>query len=887
MPMPTEILDNLFGLMPTNGAQPDAFLSHLLDLSDAGIFAHAFDGQMLMVNAAWEQALEKPRHEVVGRHYLESVGEEAAAHLTGRTRRLLQTGEPQTVEFALNAASGKRWFRVNLFPVRNPDGEIKVIGGIAAEITEYRETQETLSDATRRAWNLAAISPAITYIFDLDERRTVYLNRVPQQTGTLPLSEPPTEAYDFFAPVLHPDDLPRFDAHLAHLREAKDDEFQTFEYRALDQQEAWRWYLSRDRVYARDADGTPTQIIGCAVDISERRQLEAANADLIERTNHKVAELNSLIEIIPAGVYIGNPSGIFAANSPGLSLLGFDSMDDLKARYTTLHERLQVCDPETRLPIPPEENDFLQALAGRSSSREVLYRNVKTGAERRVHAAAAPITENGEVVAAVGVITDITESVRLREELFRSSELLNALIASASDLVYVKDRDGRFLLINPPAAALMNTTPQEALGKRDADFLPPDIVAIIERNDAAVMAGGVTVVNEEPIPMRDGLHIFLSTKDPLRDANGAVIGLVGLSQDITERKRIEAALQDSKASLQIALEAGQMGAWQWDIVTDTLDASEIFRQTYGFGADTALKYAMKLERIPAEDLTAVQDALQRSLAEHSDFAMEHRVVSRNGAVRWVAVRGRLFYGEDGQPTRMIGASQDITERRTREAELDALNTRLQRAMQETHHRIKNNLQVISALTEMQEANSDGTVPLEALRRIGQHARTLAGLHDLLTIQAARNAEEDTLWAEAVLAKLVPMLEMTSGGRPIHYESDAVLLSQRQSASFAMLVSELISNAIKHGTGLIEITLRVVPAPEALSESAPNTHICLEVCDDGAGFPADFDPKKAANTGLELIESVGKWDLRGSVKFLNRAEGGARVVVVFPQEETAP
>ena len=882
--MPLEMLDNLFGLMPANGAQPDAFLSHLLDLSDAGIFAHAFDGRMLMVNAAWEQALGTDRREIIGRHYIESVGEEAAAHLTGRTRRILQTGEPQTVEFALDSPAGKRWYRVNLFPVRNPDGEIKVIGGIAAEITEYRDAQESLSGAARRAWNLAAVSPALTYIYDLIERRTVYVNRVPPPTDAA-LTEIPLEAQNYFAPVMHPDDCPRFDAHLAHMREAKDDEFQTFEYRMQNQQGEWRWYLSRDRVYKRGAAGTPLQIIGCAVDISERKHLETEKADLLGQANRKIAELNSLVEMMPAGIYIGNRDGVFVANTRGLAMLGFDSMDDFDAHYTTLHQRLEVCDPNTRLPVPPEENTFIRALQGHVGSQNVLYRNLTTGAETIVHAAAGPIRENGEVVAAVGVLTDLTESLRLQEEARRNSELLDAIVASASDAVYAKDRDGRFLLINKPAAAIMDTTPEQALGKRDADFLPPDVVALIERNDAAVMAGDSTVSVEEAIPISGVPHFFLSTKDPLRRASGEVIGMVGFSQDITARKQIEAALRDSEARLQVALDAGKLGAWHWDRETDAMQVSDLWRHIFDFDADVPMTYATRVERIHPEDRESVRALLARALAERTDYASEYRIIWRDGAVRWIAARGRPFYGADGQPTHMIGTSQDVTDRKAREAELDALNARLQRAMQETHHRIKNNLQVISALTEMQAAESDGTVSVAALERIGQHARALASLHDLLTAQAARNAEQDSVGAQDILNKLMPMLELTSGGRHIRCDADNVRLSQRQSASFAMLVSELISNAIKHGIGLIEITLRHVPAPDAApAHDAGPTYLRLEVCDDGAGFPAEFDPGRAANTGLELIDSVSRWDLRGSVEFSNRDEGGARVIVLFPQEE---
>ena len=103
-----------------------------------------------------------------------------------------------------------------------------------------------------------------------------------------------------------------------------------------------------------------------------------------------------------------------------------------------------------------------------------------------------------------------------------------------------------------------------------------------------------------------------------------------------------------------------------------------------------------------------------------------------------------MFRADGEAHTFIGTSQDITPRTERETELATLNIRLRRAMRETHHRIKNNLQVISALTEMQVMQSDdGAVSVEEVQRIGQHARTLAGIHDLLTAQAASGAEDET------------------------------------------------------------------------------------------------------------------------------------------------
>jgi two-component system, sensor histidine kinase PdtaS len=102
------------------------------------------------------------------------------------------------------------------------------------------------------------------------------------------------------------------------------------------------------------------------------------------------------------------------------------------------------------------------------------------------------------------------------------------------------------------------------------------------------------------------------------------------------------------------------------------------------------------------------------------------------------------------------------------------------------------------------------------------------------------------------------------------------LPVRQGTSLAVLVNELVSNAVKHGRGDIGLSFGMLPGSNG---SGPRAR--LEVTDQGPGFSPDFDPAKAANTGVELIESLGRWDLQGEVEYANRPEGGARVVVTFP------
>ena len=205
-----------------------------------------------------------------------------------------------------------------------------------------------------------------------------------------------------------------------------------------------------------------------------------------------------------------------------------------------------------------------------------------------------------------------------------------------------------------------------------------------------------------------------------------------------------------------------------------------------------------------------------------------------------------------------------------QAEIIALNERLQRAMRETHHRVKNNLQIVASLVDMQITEEKPTVPIEEMIRLRMHVRMLAAVHDLLTQQAKEDGEAHSLSAEELLLKLLPLILQTAPQCDFQYEIDDTPLSARQGTSLAVVANELLSNAIKYGHG--KITLRFGVEKE---------QACLEVCDDGDGFPDGFDALTAAHTGLDLVENLIRWDLGGTVSYTNHSEGGGCVTVTMP------
>lgn len=210
--------------------------------------------------------------------------------------------------------------------------------------------------------------------------------------------------------------------------------------------------------------------------------------------------------------------------------------------------------------------------------------------------------------------------------------------------------------------------------------------------------------------------------------------------------------------------------------------------------------------------------------------------------------------------------------RERQAEIEGLNIRLRRSIRETHHRVKNNLQLTAAMVDMQAMEQRRPPSLEDFRHLSSQIRTLATVHDLLTASAAEDGEIGVISGKAVLEKLLTMLQFSAQGSAIRFQLEEFLLPGRQANSLALLTNELVSNALKHGNGSVEVRLTL-----------QGDRAFLEVRDDGPGFPEGFNPEEYAHTGLTLVESLARMDLGGSVRYESLPGGGGRVHIEFPHE----
>ncbi len=281
--------------------------------------------------------------------------------------------------------------------------------------------------------------------------------------------------------------------------------------------------------------------------------------------------------------------------------------------------------------------------------------------------------------------------------------------------------------------------------------------------------------------------------------------------------------------------------------------------------------------IHPDDSAYCTEKFGQARAHRQPFRMEYRLRRADGEYRWMLDAGTPRLSTEGVLVGYIGSCIDITERRQSEqtllekqAHIERLNAHLRTAMHETHHRVKNNLQLVAALLDMRILDGAQAVPAERLKHLATHIHLLAHIHELLMRQAKVDGQATHVSVQAVLGGLMQMLQKTAGARTLNADVADIMLPSNQATSLAIVASELIANAISNGRTYVGVSL--------IEQDAS---AILEVTDDGAGFPLDFNPDGILDTGLELVQVLSRLDLRGTTRYDNPPEGGARVVVTMP------
>src|SRR5262249_4019577 len=255
---------------------------------------------------------------------------------------------------------------------------------------------------------------------------------------------------------------------------------------------------------------------------------------------------------------------------------------------------------------------------------------------------------------------DVTEHRRTQERLLYERFLLQELMDHIPDNIYFKDAASRFTRINRECARRFGLAdPADAAGKTDFDIFGPEHAGQAFQDEQRIMRTGQPLIGaEERETWPDGRVTWVSTtKVPLRDTGGAIIGTFGISRDITARKYSEHELHKSRERFALAVEGSKDGVWDWDLETDEVYFSPRWKAMLGWGDnELANRFAEWESRIHPDDrdraLATLRDYLDGLLL---DYELEHRLRHKDGTYRWILARGVAVCGAGGRPTRMAGS----------------------------------------------------------------------------------------------------------------------------------------------------------------------------------------------------------------------------------------
>ncbi|HWY22577.1 MAG TPA: PAS domain S-box protein [Candidatus Acidoferrum sp.] len=405
-------------------------------------------------------------------------------------------------------------------------------------------------------------------------------------------------------------------------------------------------------------------------EIAERERAE-------EDVRRSEERLRLVIDTTPAMLYSARPDGyVDFFNKRWLQYVGV-SLDDLLGWQWT-----DVIHPDDLAQLVDKWHTSV--ATGKPFEAEARLRRAD-GEYRLMLLRKVPLPdEAGSIVKWYGSAIDIEERKRAEQELRQAEEHIRAILEYSPNWIFLKDTEGRYLLVNREIERVFGISQEQIKGKTDSEISPPEQAAEYRANDLKVLRAGLTMEFEEIALLEDGPHTSIVHKFPLFDTHGNIYAIGGVATDITERKRAEEALRTSerrqhkiakqleaeRARLIEAQAVAKVGSWETEWPSLEVSWSE---QTHRiFETDPSHFHPSRpdfVEFIHPEDRAKVDAAFQASLDKRAPSNVEYRIVMADGRVKVLEEQWRVFHDEQGRPIRLMGTCRDITERKRAEAEL--------------------------------------------------------------------------------------------------------------------------------------------------------------------------------------------------------------------------
>ncbi|MGE4545278.1 MAG: PAS domain S-box protein [Pedobacter sp.] len=463
--------------------------------------------------------------------------------------------------------------------------------------------------------------------------------------------------------------------------------------------------------------------------------------------------------------------------------------------------------------------------------------------------------------------TDISKRKQAEEALQESEQRYREVFENTSDCMFLLDvtADGRFKFagFNPAEEKAVGLLSADTAGKFVEETIPKELADQVLTNYRRCVEAGTTITYEEQLNLPVGNRFFQTVLIPVRNAAAEIYRIIGIAHDTTESRRVEKELR--LASLVVENSPAVLFRWRvaegWPVEMVTRNINQ-----FGYAPEELLSGAVPYAALvhPA-DFGQVEAEFQAHICRgENNFNREYRIITKQEEVRWVDERTLIERDAEGRVTHCQGIVIDITERKRAEEQVKASLAEKEVLLREIHHRVKNNLQVVSSLLYLQAQKLTDPVLQACFLESQNRICSMALAHEQL--YQSKNLSEVSVkaYAENLVNQLCQIFHCPDQTIDCCLEVEDLELDIEKIIPCGLLITELLSNAYKHAfvdgkPGQITISIKKVGSEMGLS-----------VADTGIGFPAEIDYLHARTLGLQLVTALVN-QLNGTLE-LDRSRG---------------
>ncbi|MGF1459271.1 MAG: PAS domain S-box protein [Leptolyngbyaceae cyanobacterium] len=562
------------------------------------------------------------------------------------------------------------WVRVSGTPIHSPDGDFLGAQGVLSDISDRKQAEAALQESRNM---LELVLNAIPQRVFWKDRHSTYLGCNSPFAHDHQLAPP-----DIVGKV----DTDFYQAERASLYQQEDQQVISTRAAKLNYEELLttpqgeQLWLRTSKIPLTNSQGEVVGILGCYEDITDRKQAELALQESEERLRLALLAANQ-------GLYdLDLTTGEVVVSPTYATMLGHDPAN-FQETFTKWQQRMHPADRERM------DQHVKAYLTGQIPEYYVEFRQqLPDGTYKWILSMAKIVAwdEAGQPQRVIGTHADIQERKQAEADLQESRNMLELVLNAIPQRVFWKDRNSKFLGCNPAFAHDYRLTSADIIGKTDSELPWAEWAELYNGDDQEIIKTQTPRLNyEEPGTNFQGEPIWLRTsKIPLTNSQGEVVGILGCYEDITDRKQTELALQESEARFrQIANSINEV-FWLTTPDHKILYVSPAYEQVWGRSAE-AITADSWLESLHPDDrdqlLTQVDAALPQFPADllKPNSEVEYRIVRPDGTVRWIRDRAFPIYDDQGQIYRIAGVAEDITDRKSLEQEQQRLLSILEAA----------------------------------------------------------------------------------------------------------------------------------------------------------------------------------------------------------------